>query len=155
MIKRLLILLLVLSIGFIHAESITIKRVRSYLREGPGSFYKVIAELPVGETYDVEETVGRWVRITCDNQAGYVSERAGTEAKGRNAINQIGNDVPSIQVSRHGMSAGAKGFSGKVASLHGGNINGVEKMLEYEVNLTKYGNFALRGKKRLPYLRTE
>ncbi len=146
MIRRLLILTILLAIGLAHAKQITIKRVRSYLREGPGSFYEVITELPVGESYEIQETVGRWVKIASNDQVGFVSERAGTEAKGRNAINDLGSDVPSIQVSRHGMSAGAKGFSGRVSKLHGGSVKGVQAILDYKINLTKYGNFALRGK---------
>lgn len=54
------------------------------LREGPGTSYKTVANIPNGSRVDLISTQGDWVKVQYEGKEGYVSRQYLTENKPRN-----------------------------------------------------------------------
>jgi uncharacterized protein YraI len=70
------------------------------LREGPGTSYKTIANIPNGSKLDIVGTDDEWVKVSYEGKTGYVSKQYLTEDKPQNQNSSKKNSSSSSSNSR-------------------------------------------------------
>jgi uncharacterized protein YraI len=70
------------------------------LREGPGTSYKTITNIPNGSKLDVVGTDDEWLRVSYEGKTGYVSKQYLTEDKPQNQNSSKKNSSSSSSNSR-------------------------------------------------------
>ncbi|NKB72694.1 MAG: M48 family metalloprotease [Candidatus Latescibacteria bacterium] len=123
-------------------EEYTIKRPDAVLRQGPGSYFAVVAELPVGALLEVEAEERGWYKGRSGDMQGYVSKKA-TLARGKrdDIFGRMGAQRPVSKVSQHGVSAGIKGFAEKVLPHLKGGEGPLQELLDYRIDAAAYQRF--------------
>jgi len=113
--KKLLILtFLIFSIYLSAQESATVQRDRAIVRNGPGSFFQILAELEKGTTFSIMEKEDGWLQIQIEDLDGFVSRKVTVPRQDAEDIfSKMGRQKTDLRVSQHGMSAGVKGFAQK------------------------------------------
>ncbi len=142
--KKCLIILLLLSavILMYAAQQITVKRDRAVLRVGPGSYQEVIKDLPVGTVLTVLEEDDDWVKVQDGDKTGWVSlSVTQNTGKKNNLFSQMGKQSAGTDVSRHGMSAGVKGFGERFTEKYKGNKSFLDDALSYTMDTRSYERF--------------
>lgn len=141
--KHMLLILCLLSFLLVtlSAEMQTVQRQRAIVRSGAGLFYPVIAELTQGTQMDVQNSINGWLEITLHDSVGFVSAKVTkTQESGDNPFLKMasGGDV---RLSRHGMSAGVKGFASRFTKAFGGDVSFHEIYASYQLDPTVYRRF--------------
>lgn len=147
MLKRMLLITLLVSLVLVClAAEVTIRRDRTYLRSGAGSYHPVLSEIPVNTKLQVMEEDGSWLKVKHDNKTGYISASSTQEQKPRNdAFAGMNKSAPAAtSVSRHSISAGVKGFGERFNSKFRGDTSFVDYALEGQVRYTNFGDFFSR-----------
>ncbi len=139
----LVLIMLALAVVSVSASrQLTIMRERSVLREGPGSFYEVIAELSVGEVLQFVEEEEDWYKVSYSESEGYLSPRMLEKAPQRSdTFGKMADAFASTDVSQHAMSAGIKGFGERFTQTFRGNENFLDYALEFSINTKQYKAF--------------
>ena len=111
--KRILtIILLMFSVFLLSQESATVKRDRAIVRNGPGSFFQILAELEKGTSFAILERDNGWLQIQKNELEGYVSRKVTIPREiSVDVFSRMGVQKTDLRVSQHGMSAGVKGFA--------------------------------------------
>ena len=111
--KRILtIILLMFSVFLLSQESATVKRDRAIVRNGPGSFFQILAELEKGTSFAILERDNGWLQIQKNELEGYVSRKVTIPRETSvDVFSRMGVQKTDLRVSQHGMSAGVKGFA--------------------------------------------
>ena len=144
--------------GIAKTSTINVKRDRALLRKGPGSFYEVIAALPKGTVLNADETLSGWIKVNFQKKAGFISEKVTKEAiSQKDVFSQMAFQPASLQLSRHGMSAGAKGFAMRFAKKIDGNRQLIDQFSAYRLDPALYEHFKYETYKNqnLPNLRKQ
>lgn len=132
-------------IAFVFAsQSHTIKRKRAVLREGPGAFFPVVAELPQGTTVEIlEKTADGWLKVQLHDLTGFVSQRIleGKAAK-QDIFAGLAQQPASPEIAQSGVSAAVKGFAEKFARRLKGDPAFLTQLYSYHLNARDY--FAFR-----------
>ena len=132
--------LLVLCLIAIRTE--VVKRERAIVRKGPGSLFEIIAELAKGTTINILEEEEGWLKIEHEEIKGYVSGKVIKERKsGTDVFMKMGSQKTDLRISKHGMSAGVKGFAQRYTSKFQGASNFFEFYAGYNLNSKKYKDF--------------
>jgi Zn-dependent protease with chaperone function len=110
--KTLTIILLMFSILLFSQESAIIQRDRAIVRNGPGSFFQILAELEKGTSISIIEKDNGWLQIQKNDIEGYVSRKVTIPRQASDDVfSRMGVQKTDLRVSQHGMSAGVKGFA--------------------------------------------
>jgi hypothetical protein len=146
---------LILATGVTAQDTQTVKRKRAIMRDGPGSFYPVLAELPQGTEFIALETVEGWYKAQAADLEGYISRKVTKEKKGGNNNGQNGlpgsmdvfnfgenSTAPApVKVSQIGLSAAVKGYAKAYLEHLEGELAFLQEAITYRVNLIEYLRF--------------
>ena len=112
--KNILILLVVIAV-MSPAQKMKTTQPTNYLREGPGSYFQIIAALPVSTEVNKVEQKGSWLKVkTTQNDQGWLSENSFVAKAGTNARDEsILKGKASSRASRAELAAAVKGFGKK------------------------------------------
>lgn len=142
-----LILLFCLTLSLYSAE-LKIQRDRSALRSGAGSWHQIIAELPLGTLVttidsDLDDMDSdQWLKVDFKGKQGYISIASTKKAPPKNNVFQaMAKEKTDVNTSRHGVSAGVKGFGERFSKTFKGDQSFVELALNYQVNPKEYKKF--------------
>jgi len=128
--------------GIAKTSTVNVKRDRALLRKGPGSFYEVLAAVPKGTVLGVVEPLSGWIKVKFQKKTGFISEKVTKEAMSKKDVfSMMAFQPASLQLSRHGMSAGAKGFAMRFAKRINGNSQLIDQFSAYQLNPELYGHF--------------
>lgn len=128
--------------GIAKTSTINVKRGRALLRKGPGSFYEVLAAVPKGTVLSAVEALSGWIKVNFQEKTGFISEKVTVEAKSqKDVFSQMAFQPAALQLSRHGMSAGAKGFAMRFAKRINGNSQLIDHFSVYRLEPTAYERF--------------
>lgn len=120
--RSLIIIFLLLSIFLISEETAIVQRDRAIVRNGPGSFFRILAELEQGSSFTILEKENSWLQIQKNNLEGYVSSKViAPRKRSDDVFSRMGVQKTDLRVSKHGMSAGVKGFAQKFTKNFGGS----------------------------------
>ena len=115
-------------------DSLIVRRDGATMREGPGSYYPVIADLILGlPVLLIAETTG-WNQVQADTLIGYVAQKAFEERPERQDPFRHPRDRPRIRVYRHGISAGVKGLASRIGNQLGAREATVDALLDYRID---------------------
>jgi len=128
--------------GIAKTSTINVKRDRALLRKGPGSFYEVLAAVPKGTVLSVVESLRGWIKVKFQKKTGFISEKVTKEAMSqKDVFSMMAFQPAALQLSRHGMSAGAKGFAMRFAKRINGNNQLIDQFSAYQLNPELYEHF--------------
>ena len=95
------------------AISKKIVRDRAIVRSGPGIFFNKIGTLQKDDAVVVELDEDGWLKIDFSNDS-YISAKALKKPKQLQGVfEKMGESTTDLQATRHGLSAGIKGFAAK------------------------------------------
>jgi hypothetical protein len=136
------LLLLSLAVSSIAANELTVKRERSVMREGPGSFFAIVSEFSVGEVVNLIEEEDDWFKVSYLSLDGYISPRILEAAPPRTDIfSRMADSIAGTEASRHVMSAGIKGFGEHFSQTFKGDETFIDYALDYSINPREYRRF--------------
>ncbi|MCK9407508.1 MAG: M48 family metalloprotease [Bacteroidetes bacterium] len=106
---------MVVSLQIIAAQKIRTTQPTNYLREGPASYFQIIAALPASVEVSKMEKKGSWLKVkTEQNDLGWLSENSFAEKSGTNARDEnILKGKTTSRASRAELAAAVKGFGKK------------------------------------------
>lgn len=132
--KTMLALLLAAAccVGAAQAETSYTKRADNYIREGPGSWFPLIAVVPANTQVNVQEHKGSWLRVGLSGaKSGWMSANSLTPTKPAGArVLPVENVWSSTKASRAGVSAAIRGFAEKREGTPPGSV---EQVLRHAV----------------------
>jgi peptidase M48-like protein len=130
------------AIGIAKEFTINVRQNRALIRNGPGSFYGVIAAVPKDTELNAIEGIGGWIKVRFQKKIGFISEKVTRKAAPHKDIfSQMAFQPAALKLSRHGMSAGAKGFAMRFAKQIDGNRQLIDQFSAYRLDPTTYGYF--------------
>lgn len=130
------------SMGIAKEFTINVRQNRALIRNGPGSFYKVLAAVPKDTTLNAMGTVGGWIKIRFQKNIGFISEKVTRKAVShKDVFSQMAFQPAALKLSHHGMSAGAKGFAMRFAKQINGNRQLIDRFSAYHLDPEAYGHF--------------
>lgn len=111
------------------AETAYTKRADNYVREGPGSYFTLIAVVPENSRVTIQESKATWLKVKLtDLKSGWMSSNCLTESKPAGArIVAVENVWSSPKASRAGVSAAIRGFAEKRDKTPPGSVENVLK----------------------------
>ncbi len=146
--KLLILILLICFSALLFSADLKIQRERSALRSGPGSWHQIVAELPVGATVttidnDLDDMDSdQWLKVDYKGKQGYISYASTKKSPPKNNVFQaMAKEKTDLNASRHGVSAGVKGFGERFSKKFKGDPSFVELALNYQVNSKEYKKF--------------
>ena len=140
--KTLTIILLMFSILLFSQESAIVQRDRAIVRNGPGSFFQVLAELEKGSSFFIIEKDNGWLQIEKSELKGYVSRKVlvSRQTSG-DVFSKMGTQKTDLRVSQHGMSAGVKGFAQNFTQKFDGSPDFLTLYTSQILDAKAYKNF--------------
>ncbi len=123
------------------ATDVTVKRDRTYLRSGKGSYCKVLTQVPINTKLRIIEQDDTWLQVSYNAQTGYISETSTQEQKPRNDAFAKMSKTTGSTVSKHSISAGVKGFGEKFSSDFKGNSRFIDIALNDQIDQDMYMKF--------------
>jgi len=151
--KKILWLCALISLtSLLIADQITIRRERTFMRTGAGSFYPVVSEIPVNSVVTSLGKENSWLKISFNSQTGYISESALQSSKAKNDVfAKLSAQAPSqTSVSKHSISAGVKGFGERFNASFNGDASFMDTVLNDKYNAWFFNDF-----KRNTYTQTK
>ena len=129
-------------IGIAEESIINVRRERAVIRNGPGSFYEVLATVPKGASLNPLEAVGGWFKVRFRDKIGFVSAKVTRKAAPhKDVFSQMAFRPSGVRLSRHGMAAGAKGFALRFAKRINGNRKLIDSLSAYRLDPEAYNSF--------------
>jgi hypothetical protein len=129
-------------VGIAKEFTINVKQNRALIRKGPGSFYGVIAAVPKDTALNAIEGIGGWIKVRFQQQIGFISEKVTRKAvPHKDVFSQMAFQPAALKLSRHGMSAGAKGFAMRFAKRINGNSQLIDQFSAYRLDPSLYEHF--------------
>ncbi len=114
--KRMLVLFIPLLIVMeSNAQKLRTTQPTNYLREGPASYFQIIAALSASVDVSKVEQKGSWLKVkTEQNDIGWLSENSFAVARGNKSRDEsIAKGKTSTRASRAELAAAVKGFGKK------------------------------------------
>ncbi len=125
--KKIYYLFLIVSvISSVLAQKMKTTQPTNYLREGPGSYFQIVAALPVSAEVSKVEQKGSWLKVkTEQNDLGWLSENSFVSKSGKAIRDEnIIKGKTSSRASRAELAAAVKGFGKKyVEGSEAGNTD--------------------------------
>jgi hypothetical protein len=129
--KRMLILMLpILLMMETNAQKLRTTQPTNYLREGPASYFQIVAAIPASVDVNKMEQKGSWLKVkTEQSDIGWLSENSFVSNKGSIARDEsIVKGKTSTRASRAELAAAVKGFGKKYVD---GSESGGEDISKY------------------------
>ncbi len=140
--KKLILILIIFIFLNIWAEEGVVKRDRATVRTGPGSIFEIIYEMAEGDSFWINNEQKGWLYINYMDADGYASSKIMKEKTGSDDIfSKMGVQPTDLVVSKHGMSAGVKGFAEKYTDQFRGSENFLEIYYNTRLNADKFKYF--------------
>jgi hypothetical protein len=137
-----LLMLLLPSIAQTSSE-VTILRKQAQMRKGPASYYEIITFIPEDTSLTPVESIMNWYKVVYDNKTGFISAKVTQPlAPKEDVFSQLAPQVVNMKLSRHGMSAGAKGFAKRFSDKIEGDVNLADEMAAFQLDPAAYTAFA-------------
>jgi Zn-dependent protease with chaperone function len=138
--KKIIILILLSFSALGFAE--VIDRDFVPLRQGAGSYYPVVIQLPKGTEYKIISPDENWVEIEAEETSGFVAAPLllplQKQELSRSSMIFQRRDV---KVAAMGITAGIKGFAGKYSEQFGGDKNFLQAYAEFTFPTKSYEIF--------------
>lgn len=152
--KSFLILLL-----FVLMSSATVTIDRAVVRQGPGAFFPVVAELGRGAEVSILSDEEGWMSIRAGNVSGYISSRAASQAASRpGGVSRTSGRQVDMTVSATGVSAAVRGISRQFASTLNVPESDIAALEDLPFHVNRYREFREetypRGRRSSTYRRT-
>jgi|GEM_PF-3478344 len=126
--------------GNLCGKDITVQRPRSYLREGPASYYGILLEVPVNTQVKVMKDGPQWMQVKYSNKTGYLNASAGYKsAKKGDPFAKLSR--PGMAATTQGVTAGVKGFCAKFSQDLKSNSSFPDLALSTGVDTAEYALF--------------
>jgi len=138
--KEVLMLIVSIALCSLGAKERIVKRDRTYLRDGAGSYYKVLQQVPVQSKVDVQKQESQWLEVLYLAQKGFIAASSLEEPVKRNDM-FANMPAPKAAVTSHGISAGVKGFNEKFSGDFKGNPGFADYALNLPFKLRDYESF--------------
>ncbi|NUN70138.1 MAG: M48 family metalloprotease [Bacteroidetes bacterium] len=108
-------LLTVILTASVAAQTLRTTQPTNYLREGPASYFQIIASLPASTDVNKVEQKGSWFKVKTDgNETGWLSENSFAPRDGTGGRDQrMLQGKTSSRASRAELAAAVKGFGDK------------------------------------------
>ena len=130
------------AIGMAKEFTINVKQNRALIRKGPGSFYEVLAAVPKGTILNATKRIDNWIKVRFQKKTGFVSQKVTIETVSHKDIfSQMAFQPAALKLSRHGMSAGAKGFAKRFSEQINGNNKLIDRFSAYRLDPEIYERF--------------
>jgi hypothetical protein len=128
--KNILFLILIIGvISLMNAEETYTKRKNNDVREGPGSYYRLIVTLPENTKLTVLERTSTWVKIQLPmNRIGWLAANNLVGRPLQKIVIPLENVWSSPKASKAGIAAAIKGFGEKYGKTDSGNV---DRLLAY------------------------
>ena len=129
--KRMIILIIpILMVMESNAQKLRTTQPTNYLREGPASYFQIVAAIPSSIDVKKMEQKGSWLKVkTEQNDIGWLSENSFVNNKGNNLRDEnIIKGKASTRASRAELAAAVKGFGKKYVD---GSDSGNEDISKY------------------------
>jgi hypothetical protein len=134
--------LFIISMGLAAQTKIVVKRENSVLRAAQGSYAQIIKKLPVGTSMTLLQADDPWLKVKSGTSTGYVTRSIITAKPPRNNVfAQMATQETGTTVSRHGMSAGVKGFGEKFTKVFKGDPSFLDLAMTYQLDSSQYEKF--------------
>ena len=141
--------LFILMFSCLFSESIQVKRDNTQFREGPGSWYSLIATInrdtwleKVSYQEDEDEDFGQWIKVIYQSREGFISGISTKELPPkRDIFASMAEKTTSTSANRHGVSAGVKGFGERFSKTFKGDSNFLVQAMNYNINPIEYKKF--------------
>lgn len=134
-----------------NSSQVTIMRKQAQMRKGPASYYEVLAVIPENTHLTPVQKAMGWLKVDYDGKSGFISAKV-TEQSGatEDVFSKMATQVVDKKLSRHGMSAGAKGFAQRFSKQIKGDAALAAKMAEFHPDPALYADFAAATYKETP-----
>jgi hypothetical protein len=140
--RKIIIFFVLLASLLMAEEQLTVKRNRGLVRGGPGSFFPVITVLQQGQEFQALGLENGWYKTLVDSSKGFISEKVTrSRSSQKDIFAQMAGQHVSKEVSRHGMTAGVKGFGERFTKKLKGDSSFVQVYLNYNLVPGSYLNF--------------
>jgi len=140
--KKIAIVFVLIS-GLMFAQKMRTTQPTNYLREGPASYFQIVAALPAQSEVNKVDQQGSWVKVKTDqNDLGWLSENSFVNKTGSGARDEnIVKGKTTTRASRAELAAAVKGFGKKYVS--GSTMDGkdISKYSEPVVNADEMEQF--------------
>lgn len=123
---KIFFMILLLLPSFAGAQKIRTTQPTNYLREGPASYFQIIASLPASVEVSKVDQKGSWVKVkTEQNDLGWLSDNSFVVKSGNNTRDEnILKGKTTTRASRAELAAAVKGFGKKY--VDGGSPEGAD-----------------------------
>lgn len=113
--RVLMLIFLVMLVVECNGQKLRTTQPTNYLREGPASYFQIVAALSVSVDVNKVEQKGSWLKVkTEQNDIGWLSENSFTTPKGSKSRDEsIVKGKTSTRASRAELAAAVKGFGKK------------------------------------------
>jgi len=126
----------------LDSATVVIQRDRAYLRQGPGAYYTVLSEVPVKTKLTVKDKDDGWLKVTYNKLTGYISKTSTVaQPASKDIFAQMGTTSTNVTISRHGMSAGVKGFGERFTKAFKGNTDFLTAAETYHLDPKEFQKF--------------
>ena len=148
MIKRVFILILIIFSMSVLFARIQVRRDSAVLRSGPGSWYEVLEYLEKGTKleslkYDFEEEESdQWIKVKYNEREGFISIVSTMDIPPKKDVfASMAQQTVSTEATRHGVSAGIKGFGERFTRTFKGDIDFLDFAMIYSFDSREYKRF--------------
>ena len=150
--KKSIFCLMVIACVLVHAEveRKVVQRQRALVRSGAGLFYPIIAELSQGTPISVLAEEEGWYKIAVQDSNGYVSTKVTQAASAGDDPFLRMSSGADVRLSRHGMSAGVKGFASRFTTAFKGDADFMDVYASYQLDPADYRAFTRETERRNP-----
>ena len=105
------------------AADLYTKRSNNQLREGPGTFFSVVANLPVNTKVKTLEEKDRWLRVQTGAKTGWLAEAGLDEKQQSGTLEAMSKEWSDARASRGTVGAAVKGFAGQIKNVQRGALD--------------------------------
>lgn len=126
-----------------NPSPVTVMRKQAQMRKGPASYYEVTAVIPENTRLTPAESVMGWLKVEYDGKGGFISAKVTQPSTAKEDVfSKMAAQVVDKDLSRHGMSAGAKGFASRFSKQIKGDAAVGGKIAEFHLDPAAHAAFA-------------
>ncbi|MEA1971858.1 MAG: M48 family metalloprotease [Candidatus Cloacimonadota bacterium] len=126
----------------VATSTIQIQRDNVIVRNGPGIFYDKLGELDKNESIEMKKKIDNWLEIKYQNKAGFISQKSIVALKKNSDLfKKLGTQKTDLIISKHGVSAGVKGFAARTNRTQERSNNFLTYLNNYNLNHSYYQAF--------------
>lgn len=142
--RGLFLLALTVVVCCLSGRDLIIRRERSQLRTGPGSYYPVLRELPPQSRVTLIDSLIPWYKVLYQSDQGFLAKSATLALNRRNDVFSGMQSSGSSAVNRHSITAGVRGFADQFNRQLQGDSLFVTRVLTDNPDPEIYHNTLLR-----------